>query len=76
MSRTSGKGQRSWVKHGVSGGLCGFYAVQCADESQSSGEYFTTDVHFIYNTNVNMSTLRPVCTYLSNLSIVKKSVLH
>lgn len=46
VSWNSGKGQRSRVKHGVSGGLCGSCVVLCADGSQSSGEYFTTAFAF------------------------------
>lgn len=76
VSWNSGKGQRSWVKHGVSGGLCGFCVVLCADESQSSGEYLTTGMCLLPSVNINTSTVGPVCTHLSRLNLVKKSVLN
>lgn len=76
VSWSSGEGQRSWVKHGVSGGLCGFCVVLCADESQSSGEYFTTGMCLLPYINTNTSTVGPVCTRVSRLNLVKKNVLN
>lgn len=66
MNRSFGKGQRSWVKHVVSGGRRGFCAVQCADGSQSSGEYLITDIClrlpcFVHRRNFNVYF--NMCTY-------------